>query len=72
MPSCCTAGKHQYISWGLVLYLFSNAAEKATVMPLMPPMAMSTVTFPSSLPPYCFLMAFSRSCTMFCKTQIKR
>ena len=72
LPSCCTAGKHQYMSWGLVLCLFSNAEEKATVMPLMPPMVMSTVTFPSSLPPYCFLMAFNRSCTILCGTQIKR
>ena len=72
MPSCCTAGKHQYISRGLVLCLFSTAEEKATVMPLMPPMVMSTVTFPSSLPPYCFLMALSRSCTTLCGTQIKR
>ena len=39
-------------------------------MPLMPPMVMSTVTFPSSLLPYCFLMAFNRSCIVGRLTQI--
>ena len=53
------------------LCLFSNAGKRATVMPLMPPIVMSTVTFPSSLPPYCFLMAFNRSCILYCSTQIK-
>ena len=33
------------------------------MMPLMPPMAMSTVVLPSSLLPCAFLMAFRRSCS---------